>query len=66
MKLIDVQHPWFRPLWRRVFVAGVTLGWAVLEFAMGGPFWGMLFGSLGVYLLHQFFIAFDPREDAEK
>ena len=24
--LYDLDHPWFRPLWRRVLVAGTALG----------------------------------------
>ena len=61
MKLIDVQHPWFIPMYRRVLVVVVCLGWAAFEFIVSGsPFWGILFGALGLYCAYQFFIAFDP------
>jgi hypothetical protein len=63
MKLIDVQHPFFRPLWRRVAVVAVCLGWAAVELSGGAVFWAILFGAVGVYCAHQFFVAFDPPDD---
>ncbi|MCC7321649.1 MAG: hypothetical protein IT542_11815 [Rubellimicrobium sp.] len=63
MKLLDVQHPFFVPLWRRVAVVALCLGWALVEFLQGSAFWGMLFGAVGVYCIHQFFVAFDPPQD---
>lgn len=66
MKFLDVQHPFFRPIWRRVAVVAICLGWAVFEFVSGAPFWGMLFGAIGLYCAHQFFLAFDPPDDDER
>ena len=65
MKLIDLQHPWFIPVWRRVVVTGICLFWAVVEIWMGDPFWMILFGALTAYCWHQFFIAFNPRPPEE-
>ena len=48
-KFLDPDHPIFRPVWVRVLVVAVCLGWAVFEFVAGSPLWGMLFGALGVY-----------------
>ena len=62
MKLIDVQHSFFRPLWRRVAVVVICLGWAVYELATGSPFFAILFGAVGFYCVHQFFIAFAPKD----
>ena len=31
----------------------------LFEFATGNPFWGILFGAVGLYCAYQFFIAFD-------
>lgn len=61
MKFFDVQHPIFIPLWRRVAVVVLTLGWATVELIAGNPFWAGLFGAAGIYCAHQFFIAFDPK-----
>lgn len=60
MKFLDVQHPFFRPLWRRVAVVAVCLGWAVFEIVTGSPFFAILFGSVGLYCAYQFFIVFNP------
>ncbi len=48
-KLFDLDHPFFRPLWRRIAVTAVCLGWGAFEFAAGAHFWAMLFGGLGIY-----------------
>ncbi len=58
--ILGLDHPFFRPLWRRIAVVAVCLGWAVVEFATGGPFWGMLFGGLGLYGAWGFFVAPGP------
>lgn len=58
----DVQHPFFLPLWRRIVTVALCLGWALVEISGGNTFWAVLFGGVGVYCAHQFFIAFD--EDA--
>lgn len=65
MKLLDVQLPFFLPLWRRVLVVAMCLGWALLELATGSPGWAVLFGGLGLYCAHQFFIAFDPKDPGD-
>jgi len=62
MKLFDVQHPFFRPLWRRVAVVAVCLGWTVVEILTGDPFFAVLFGAAGLYCAYQFFIVFDPKD----
>lgn len=62
MKFLDVQHPFFRPLWRRVAVVAVCLGWAVFEIVTGSPFFAILFGSVGLYCAYQFFIVFNPSD----
>ncbi|WP_011579801.1 MULTISPECIES: hypothetical protein [Chelativorans] len=62
-KLFDLDHPFFRPLWIRLAIIAVCLGWGVFEFLMGNPFWGTLFVGLGVYCIWGFLFAFNP--DAE-
>jgi hypothetical protein len=62
-RFFDVQVPFFIPLWRRVVTVAACLGWAALELWWGNPGWALLFGALGLYCAHQFFIAFDPKDD---
>lgn len=58
--LFEVRHPIFRPLWRRVLVTGLCLGWAAFELANGAILWAIFFGACGIHLFVQFFIRFDP------
>lgn len=64
-KFLDVQLPFFIPLWRRVAVVAICLVWTVIEFYNASPFWGLLFGGLGVYSAWQFFVVFDPKDPAD-
>jgi hypothetical protein len=59
-RLRDVQLPFFIPLWRRVVLVAACFGWALFEWSMGNPLWAALFGAIGAYIAHQFFVAFDP------
>ena len=43
MKLLDTDHPFFRPLWIRVAVVAVAAGWGGFELWTGSPWWGALF-----------------------
>lgn len=66
MKFFDVSHPMFRPLWVRIVVVAVCLGWAAVELSSNSVFWAILFGSAGAYLAYAFFIAFDtPPDDGD-
>lgn len=44
------DHPWFKPLWRRVCVVGVCFLWAGVE-ALGTAsyLWAGIFAALGAY-----------------
>jgi hypothetical protein len=61
--LFDLQVPFFAPLWRRVALVAVCLGWALLELAWGGPFWALIFAALGLYAAWQFFAVWAPKDD---
>ena len=70
MKFFDLNSPFFLPVWRRVAMTGVCLGWALVELASGAVFWGALFGVAGLYCAWALFVAFDEkgireRENAE-
>ena len=60
--MFDLDHPRFRPLWLRLVVVAVAIGWSLFEFASGAPFWGILFGALGTYAAYKFFLDFNPRD----
>ncbi|WP_179380737.1 hypothetical protein [Jannaschia marina] len=61
---LDVQTPFFVPVWRRVVAVAVLTGWTGMEVANGAVFWAILFGSAAAYLGYQFFVAWeDPAEE---
>lgn len=42
----QADHPFFRPLWRRVAVIAACLVWSAVEWSHGETFWGLL--TLGI------------------
>ena len=57
-KFLDTTHPAFRPLWVRVLIVAICLGWAAVEFVTGSGLWGAVFLGLGVYAGWGFFVTF--------
>ncbi len=66
MKFLGLDHPFFVPLWRRIAVVVFCLGWAVVEFTVGSPFFGVIMGALGIYCAREFFIDYEPPSSGEK
>lgn len=62
----DNEHPFFRPLWRRVVVLAVCLAWAVVEFVSGSTGWGLVALAFGAYAVWQLFIRYAPQEPAKE
>lgn len=60
--VFDLDHPWFRPLWRRVLVTAIALGWGLVELASGSPGFALLFLALGAYAGWRLFVTFNPRQ----
>ena len=59
----DVDHPFFRPLWRRIALVAICLGWAGLEFYGGSQTWGMIALGFAVYGAWQFLWMYRPPKD---
>ncbi len=66
MKFFDVRHPFFRPLWRRIAVTAVCLGWALFELSGANVFWAILFGGIGGLCVWEFFIVYDEANYADR
>ena len=45
-KLLGLDHMFFAPVWRRVVVVLLLLGWCVFEFVANSALWGLLFLAL--------------------
>ncbi|MCH8465277.1 MAG: hypothetical protein LAT78_01700 [Roseinatronobacter sp.] len=60
MNYLDLRHPFFLPLWRRVFITGGLLCWAGVEFFAGSPFFGVIVLALSGYGFYKLIWRFDP------
>ncbi len=58
--MFDFGHPFYRPLWRRVLIVALCLGWAVVELVGGSPGFAMLFTAAGTYAGWRLLVAWPP------
>ena len=63
MQLIDPNHPAYRPLWARILIVAVCLGWALVEITTGDPFWAVLSGGAGIYAAYMLFWNYKPQSE---
>jgi len=49
MKLLDPDHPFFMPRWRRWATVVFPLIWACVELYLNSPGWAVLFAAAGIY-----------------
>jgi len=61
MQLIDPNHPFYRPLWIRIAIVAVCLGWAIVEASTREPFWAIIVGALGIYSAYKLLLTFSPQ-----
>lgn len=59
----DNQHPFFRPLWRRVAVVAVCVIWSAVEFVAGTPFWGTLLAGMAIYGAWTFLVTYKQEDE---
>lgn len=64
-RLKDYEHPFFRPLWRRIALVAACAAWAVIEYAGGSPTWGMIALAFAAYGAWQFFYLYKPPEESK-
>lgn len=64
-KILDLQHPFFKPLWKRVATVAAIFGWGALEWSWDNPGWATGFAILGAYCAWVFFIGYQPRDPEE-
>lgn len=54
--MIDPNHPFYEPLWRRVLIPVICLVWACFELYAGAPIWAVIVGAIGLYATYKLFI----------
>ncbi|MET0748135.1 MAG: hypothetical protein ABWY49_08080 [Rhizobium sp.] len=60
MQLIDPKHSFYRPLYVRVAIVAVCLGWAIVEATTGAPIWAIAVGAVGVYAAWMLLLNYTP------
>jgi hypothetical protein len=56
----EADHPWLRPLWRRVVLVGFCAAWSVFELVAGESFWAMIAIGMTAYGAWLFLINYKP------
>lgn len=59
----DSQHPFLRPLWRRIALVVFCFGWAGFEFYNGNQTWGWITTAVAVYAVWTFLVGYKLPED---
>ena len=63
MKFIDPDHPFYKPLWRRLVIVALCIAWTAFEFWHGEQTWGMIFLAVSAYTACVLIIFFKPKTD---
>jgi len=66
MKIIDTDHPFYRPLWRRLLLVGVCAVWTGVEFYNNEQTWGTIFLVVTAYAFANLILFFKPSDPAAK
>jgi hypothetical protein len=61
MDIIGAKHPFFEVAWRRYATVGVSAAWAVLEWALGSPFWGVLASGATALAAYELIFTYKPK-----
>jgi hypothetical protein len=62
----DADHPFFRPLWRRIAIVAVCAAWTTFEFATQQPFWGTIAAGMTAYAVWTYLWIYKPAAAADK
>ena len=58
--MFNFHTPFFRPLWVRLLVVAICIGWGIFELLGNSIGFAMIFLAAGIYAAYGMFIAFDP------
>ena len=61
----DSNHPFFKPLWRRVLIVGSCLVWSGFEWWNGEQLWGAITLAIAAYGIFALFINYRAPPESE-
>ena len=59
----NADHPFFRPLWRRIALVAGCLAWAGFEFYNGSRNWGLIALAFAAYGAWEYLWVYKPPQD---
>jgi hypothetical protein len=62
LNIIGPEHPFFEKPAARYGTVAVCASWAIMEWAFGGPFWGVLTTGLTGLAAWQLIIDYKPKQ----
>ncbi|MFB9947783.1 DUF3329 domain-containing protein [Rhizobium puerariae] len=54
--MIDPNHPFYEPLWRRLLIPAICAVWVAFELLAGEPIWAAIVGAIGIYATYKLFV----------
>ena len=64
-KLIDLDDPFFAPIWIRVAIVIITAAWALFELSQGAIMWAVIFIGISGICAWRFY-TIDYRSDPQE
>lgn len=61
MSALNIRHPFFNPLWRRIAVTTSCFLWAGVEAYNGSWAWAALMMGIAAMAIYQFFLAWEEQ-----
>lgn len=58
MAIKNQDHPFFRPLWRRIAIVVVTAVWCFVEWYHGQATWVFISGAICIYAIRTFLMTY--------
>lgn len=63
--MLNANDPFYRPLWRRIVIVALCLGWGAFEIAFGTPIFALIFLAVGGYAAYRLLLTFNPDPPTE-
>jgi len=54
--MFNFDHPFFKPLWKRIATAFVCFAWGFVEYNNDATLWAYFFWALAAFVSYHFFI----------
>jgi hypothetical protein len=61
----DADHPFFRPLWRRIAIVAFCAAWAAWEYSNGQTMWATIAAGMAAYGAWVFLVTYKAPAEPE-